>query len=566
MPRTDPTLRTPPMADRRVSPPERRAASAVLHASGALLKSQNHVLELVARAAPLQETLDTFLRSIEAQSPGMLASILLLDDDGVHVRHVAAPSLPEAYVHAIDGEPIGPSAGSCGTAAYRGEAVIVEDIATDPLWDQYREVALANGLRACWSTPILDGRGRVLGTFAMYFRLPGRPTARHRQVIEVTTFTAAIAIAAHKARRETARREAQLEEAQRLAHLGSYDWDVRSNSVRRSKELCRIFGLEPEAFAPTFEAYLERVHPADRAATKATIERSVQERTPFDFEERIVRPDGEVRYLRSRGKWVAGSTGELMTLVGICHDITERKRAEEQMRRSEELRIRNEELNAFAYTVSHDLKGPVRGIAGYARELARKHRPSLGERGARCADAIVTAAKDLDGMIEDVLKYSKLGVEAAPSTDIDLTQMVNSIVRDRQSTIAAYGTQLSVELAATHVKTWERGLAQVLTNLIDNAIKYSKHAAPPRVHIRSEETASGVRITVTDNGIGFDMKHRDRIFGLFNRLVDHDAFEGTGAGLAIVKKIVGRIGGHVSARSTPRTQTEFVVELPRSAE
>jgi PAS domain S-box-containing protein len=546
-----------------MSPPDRRAQSAVLHDSAELLKTQNGVLELVARGAPLNQTLDFLLRRIEARAPGMLTSILLLD--GKHVRHIAAPSLPEEYLRAIDGEPIGPQAGSCGTAAYLGQAVIVEDIATDPLWAGYRDAALAVGLRACWSTPILDGQHRVLGTFAMYFRKRGRPNARHRELIAMTTYTAAVAIAADRIWQETAQREAQMEEAQRLAQMGSYDWDIRSNRVRRSKELCRIFGLTREEFAPTFEAYLERVHPDDRETTRETIERAVRDGTQFDFEERIVRPDGDVRYLRSLGMWLTNAEGERVKLVGICHDITERKNAEEKARRGEELRIRNEELKAFAYMVSHDLKGPVRGIAGYARELVETHRSDLGERGARCAVSIVDAASELDTMIEDLLQYSRWDAEHAATKDVDLVEMVNGILRDRDAAIQAAGAEVVLELAATHVETWERGLTQVLTNVIDNAIKYSKQATPPRVRIRSEARGDAVRITVADNGIGFDMKHHDQMFGLFSRLVHHDDFEGTGAGLAIVKKIVERIGGRVWAHSTPGVETEFFVEVPRRA-
>ena len=134
-----------------------------------LLLGQNRVLKLIAEGKPLRETLDVLLHIVERQSPGMLASILLLDADGIHVRHGAAPSLPEAYVKAIDGQPIGPVAGSCGTAAFRREPVIVEDIAADPLWVNYRILALEHGLRACWSTPIFDEHHRVLGTFALYF-------------------------------------------------------------------------------------------------------------------------------------------------------------------------------------------------------------------------------------------------------------------------------------------------------------------------------------------------------------------------------------------------------------
>jgi PAS domain S-box-containing protein len=319
----DPTERAGSATDRHTPLTESRTAAAVFDASAQLLQSQNRVLERVVRGAPLNETLDFYLRLIEAQSPGMLSSILLLDDDGIHVRHAAAPSLPERYVRAIDGLAIGPAAGSCGTAAYRREPVIVEDIATDPLWEAYRDSALPHGLRACWSTPILDPNRRVLGTFALYFRMPGRPSPRHRQLIDVTTHVAALAILADRDRQEAARRLTQLEEAQRLANMGSYDWDIQSNTVWRSKELCRIFGVKPDEFAPTMDAYFERVHPDDRATTKETIERSARDRSPFDFKERIIRPDGALRHLHSRGTWVTGGNPESARLVGISQDITD---------------------------------------------------------------------------------------------------------------------------------------------------------------------------------------------------------------------------------------------------
>src|SRR4030095_7187346 len=125
-------------------------------------RGQNKVLQRLAANAPLSEILERLVLLIEAQSPGMLCSVLLLSDDGDHVRHGAAPSLPKEYVAAIDGGAIGPKHGSCGTAVYRGEPIVVTDIAADPLWEDYRDLALRNGLRACWSTPILSGRGKVL--------------------------------------------------------------------------------------------------------------------------------------------------------------------------------------------------------------------------------------------------------------------------------------------------------------------------------------------------------------------------------------------------------------------
>ena len=176
-----------------------------------LIEGQKNVLETIALGAPLQDTLDALVRLIEAQSTDMLGSILLLEPDGVRLRHGSAPSLPEAYMRAIDGAPIGEAAGSCGTAAYRGELVITENIETDPLWKDYRHVALAHGLRACWSTAIFDDQRRVIGTFALYVRRPARPTDADLRLMQIATHTASIALCRKREDEEVRRLNAELE-------------------------------------------------------------------------------------------------------------------------------------------------------------------------------------------------------------------------------------------------------------------------------------------------------------------------------------------------------------------
>jgi len=183
-------------------------------------RAQNKILQRLAANAPLSEILERLVLLIEAQSPGMLCSVLLLSDDGEHVRHGAAPSLPKEYVTAIDGGAIGPKHGSCGTAIYRGEPVVVTDIAVDPLWEDYRELAIASGLRACWSTPILSGRGKVLGSFAMYYQEPRTPTGDEADLTEVATRIAGLAIEHHAAKEILARTQAQLAQASYAADKG----------------------------------------------------------------------------------------------------------------------------------------------------------------------------------------------------------------------------------------------------------------------------------------------------------------------------------------------------------
>jgi len=174
---------------------------------GTPLQGQAHVLERIARGAPLPEVLGAIVTLIEGAAPGMLCSILLLDREGRRLRHGAAPSLPSGYNEAVDGLEIGPRAGSCGTAAFLRQPVVVRDVQVDPLWERYRGLARPHGLRACWSTPIFSAAGRVLGTFAMYYREPRTPTGAEQELITTATDLAGIAIERRQA--EEALRESE---------------------------------------------------------------------------------------------------------------------------------------------------------------------------------------------------------------------------------------------------------------------------------------------------------------------------------------------------------------------
>ena len=178
----------------------------------ALRTGENRILEMIVTGAALGDILDELVTFIEAESRG-LCSIVLVDTDGVRIRHGAAPSLPENFVRAIDGLPTGPSDGSCGTAIHRRERVVVTDIASDPLWEKYRDFALQHGLRACWSTPIISTGGRVLGAFATYYQEARGPSPEELRLIDDATQIAAIAI-------ERKRSEAEVHEQRRaLTHL-----------------------------------------------------------------------------------------------------------------------------------------------------------------------------------------------------------------------------------------------------------------------------------------------------------------------------------------------------------
>jgi PAS domain S-box-containing protein len=242
----------------------------------ALRDGESRILEMIARDAPLEEILEKLLRVVEAQFAGLLCSVLLLEEDGQHVRHGAAPSLPEPYTKAIDGLCIGSKAGSCGTAMYRREPVVVTDILQDPLWEPYRGVAEPYGLRACWSTPILAHSGKALGSFAMYYREPRSPSPAETRALEIATHLSGIAIERKLAREERERlRQAQAELAHinRVTTMGeltaSLAHEIKqpiSAAVTDAKTCLRWLGRDSPDLAEASEAASRIVTDVTRAA------------------------------------------------------------------------------------------------------------------------------------------------------------------------------------------------------------------------------------------------------------------------------------------------------------
>src|SRR5882672_1179751 len=245
--------------------------------SRALSLLDDRILAMIMGQSPLPTTLNALCADIEQHHPGMLCSVLLLDADGVTLRSGAAPSLPQEYNQAIDGVKIGPCAGSCGTAIYRKQPVVVSDIATDPLWAAYRDLALPIGLRACWSTPIPSQNGSILGTFAIYYREPRTPDAEHLRLIAHATHLVALAI--ERDRDKTQLRAAEnryrtlverLPAVTYVAELGaSGPWHYVSPQIES------MLGFSPTEWLADPSIWINRVHAEDRASVLA-VEESFQ--------------------------------------------------------------------------------------------------------------------------------------------------------------------------------------------------------------------------------------------------------------------------------------------------
>src|SRR5437773_6165705 len=299
----------------------------------ALLAGENRLLEMVAKGEALPSILDGICRLVEEISSRSLCSILLLDANGGRLWHGAAPSLPASYTSAFDGRAIGPETGPCGRATYFRKPVIVCDIAADPLGDDYRELALAHGLQACWSTPIFSSEDKVLGSFAVLSREPRSPTPQHEKIIAQVTHLAAVAIERKRTEQELRRSEAYLAEAQGLSLTGSFGWNVSTDEIIWSKETYCILGYDRKV-KPNLNLVLDRVPAEDRALVQKIIDHATRDGTDLDFGHRLLMPDGVVKHVRVVARATKAESGAI-EFVGAVMDITERIKSEETLRASE---------------------------------------------------------------------------------------------------------------------------------------------------------------------------------------------------------------------------------------
>src|SRR5882672_2253024 len=335
------------------------------------------ILRMILAGASLKEVLTSVVRVVESHREGMLCSVWLLDPDRVHMRAIAAPTLPESYVAALDGFVVGPQGGSCGAAVNQRKLVFVSDVLTDPLLEQVRDIIAAHGIRACWSAPIISHQGEILGTFAFYFRSVRSPSPRDIHLIGNATSIAGIAIERKKAEENLRRSEWSLLEAQRLGRSGSWSLDVSSGIVTPSPEMLRSFDVRPGDDYSCPDFWFNRIHPEDRKRVRDLFERCVMENTDYEADYRLLLPDGTIKYQHSIGRPIVNEKGDLVEFVGTAIDLTEQAQARIELEKSEE-RWRSVFENSAIGVALTDLNGRFlatnhvyQTIVGYTEEELR---------------------------------------------------------------------------------------------------------------------------------------------------------------------------------------------------
>ena len=515
------------------------------------------VLGMMATGSPLADVLDRLVCVVEDQSDGMRCSVLILDDDGTHIRHCAAPSLPPDYVRAIDGSPIGPRHGSCGTAMYLATRIVVTDILTDPLWEDYRDLASRAGLRACWSAPIFSPERKVLGSFAMYYAEPRAPNDGELAVIESAADIAGIAIEhqrAHQALQQSeARNRAILRAIPDWMFLTTVDgrfldYHARDSSQLYAQPLAFLGRTVREVLPPPVGERLAqafaRVDATDEPETLEYVMGAADEER--FYEACIVRCEGD-------------------KILSIVRDITDRKRSEletaaqrRQLTHLNRIGMLGELTGALAHELSQPLTA-VRSNAQAAQHLLNRDPLDTGELRLAIDDIVRNNTRA--GAVIERLR-ALLRKESTAFQPVAVDEVVREVLDLAHSEILSRRIVLTTQLAAgLHVVHGDRvQLQQVVLNLVLNACDALGGTDEGHRHLTIATRLSDgfLELVVSDRGPGIAPGQLERIFEPFVTFSD----QGLGLGLAISRSIVTAHGGTIAAENNPGGGAIFRCFLP----
>ncbi len=371
-----------------------------------------------------------------------------------------------------------------------------------------------------------------------------------------------------RAEEERRRSEALLREMERIARIGSWEWNLETQALWWSEELYHVYGVDP-AFGPmSFERFLALLHPEDRAMVQRAVQRAVQDGQPFAFDHRIIWPDGEVRYLNGRGRVFHDGEGRPVRMVGSSQDITERKQVEEALLcAKEEAEAANRAKSDFLAVMSHELRTPLNAIGGYAELIELGVRGSVTDAQRHDLHRIQQSQRHLLRLINEVLSYARMeaGAVSFDLADVNVAERVGAAEAMVLPQASARG--ITVERCVCPgelvVRVDAERLQQILLNLLTNAVKFT----PPggRIGIRVEPAGGAVAIRVWDTGVGIAPEKLPTVFEPFVQVGRglNNPMDGVGLGLAISRDLARGMGGDLVAESQPAAGSTFTLLVPR---
>jgi PAS domain S-box-containing protein len=357
--------------------------------------------------------------------------------------------------------------------------------------------------------------------------------------------------------------------------VGLWYWDLPEDKLHWNAKSKEHYGLPPDAEV-SVSAFFERLHPEDRERTQTAISKALKDGSTYDIDYRTT-PPGE-RWLRAVGRVFFDGAGKPVRFDGITIDATERKREEELLHQAQEQlqqtandlerRVKERtakleetvsEMEAFSYSVSHDLRAPLRAMQGYSQTLLDQYAGTLDEQGREFLVKISRAAERLDRLTQDLLTYSRVVRSPITMAPVDMERLVRDILQ-QYPLVQQANAEITIQSPLLNVVGHEASLIQCISNLLGNAVKFVLPGVTPRIKIWSEPAGDKARLFVQDKGIGIPPDQLDRIFKMFERV--NKQFEGTGIGLAIVRKAMERMGGRVGVESALGKGSTFWLELP----
>jgi PAS domain S-box-containing protein len=352
-----------------------------------------------------------------------------------------------------------------------------------------------------------------------------------------------------------------------------YDWNPHSGDVLFGGDLERSLGYSLSEMTGGHKQWEKLVHPDDVNAFRTECERSVGSKKPFSLEYRVLHRDGSPRHFQDNGYPLIDSEGKISSIVGFRMDVTARKRDEEKIRqmnneleqrvleRTAELQFANEEMEAFCYSISHDLRAPLRSIRGYSEILLLEYGGKLDDRGEEYLHRACESAGHMNQLLDDLLRLSVISRGELRREKTDLNELAERIVND----LKAAEPQRKVKFKRDRelMACGDARLLQIaLGNLLSNAWKFTSRRADALVEFGATEQNGERVFFVRDNGEGFDMEWKHRLFGVFERLHSAKDFPGTGIGLAIVQRVIQRHSGRIWAEGKSREGATFFFTLP----
>lgn len=352
--------------------------------------------------------------------------------------------------------------------------------------------------------------------------------------------------------------EHDLERAQQVGSIGSWRLDVRRNHLVWSEQNHRIFGI-PAGTPMNYETFLSRVHPDDLGFVHQRWDAAL-EGEPYDIEHRIV-VDGATEWVHEKAFIERDEKGEVIGGFGITQDVTARRELQERLERhADELAEANRELDAFAHSVSHDLRNPVNNLLAMTEILEENYEANLDEDGIRCVHEIQRGGRRMEAIIADLLRLSRITRREPRREEVDLSTAAGKVMEDIGARKPRPDVRVNIE-GNMRAQADPGLLRHVLHNLLGNAWKYTTYTENATIEMGTREQDGGTVYFVRDNGEGFDPRHASHLFEPFTRLHKRDKYEGTGIGLSLVKRIVARHGGKIWAEGEPGKGSTFYFTL-----